>query len=47
MKFNKLGFAVKQCEYSETWLIVHISYRIEKEFDTKKEAQEELRIYYS
>ena len=44
---NRLGFQVKQCPYTEAWQILDKDGNVDREFDTKKEATEELRIYYS
>jgi hypothetical protein len=44
---NRLGFQVKECVYTGAWQILDRSGNVDREFDTKEEADEELRVYYS
>jgi hypothetical protein len=44
---NRLGFGIRECEYTGAWQIVDRGMNVDREFDSKEEAEEELRVYYS
>ena len=43
MKFNHLGFAVRQCPYTEAWQVISNQGYVESSFDTEREAKKATR----